>query len=164
MIMALVMDRQGVSAILEDRGDPDEDQFDLALSEEDRIAQRLHAAVRAEEDEIRICFSFDWGIDQFHGGIVGQISRTGPHRIPNDHEQYHTLVRVLARLNPEIFQDESNPGLQAGTTPPMNYQQALERAAQVADHVFFHDLCESGPDDAKLYIRAEVEFVKVPIG
>jgi hypothetical protein len=125
--------------------DDESSSYRLDVDGASRVYEGLPAAVRIQENDSQMRFSFSWGAEQEVARQLDELAETSPRRLPADSDGYARVLSILVAIRPEIYRGGPDPEL------------AFE---EVAHHVFFQngDVTYGGQGTA--YAGLDVVFMK----
>lgn len=143
-------------------GDQDEGEcaYKLAVDGETRVRAALPVAVRIQENDSQMRFSFSWGREQRAAERLEALQSIVRRRLPAGSEAYLRVVSILEAIRPEIYRGGPDPELPHESTWHLDYDASLRRAAATAHHVFFQNGESFSDHQGTVYTRVDVVFMK----
>jgi hypothetical protein len=102
--------------------------YKLPIAGESRWKAGLNVAVSIRDNEELLTFDFDWGREQAIAKKLGEIADTAPKRILAGSEPFQQVLKLLSKLNPDVYAGGPEPELPFESYWLTNYQEALQRA------------------------------------
>jgi len=126
----------------------------------DRVSMDLPAAVRIQENDSQIRFSFDWGREQYTSEEIYDLYRMNGHEFPVNSEAYIRVVALLEAIEPEVYLGGPDPELPYESTWHLDYVGSLQRAAVESNYMFFQGFTTSHIGDIDAHTETAVIFAK----
>lgn len=138
----------------------EESPYNLKVDGADRVHANLSAAVRVQENDSQIRFSFSWGREQDIAIQLGAIDRRNSRRKPAGSEAFLNIVNLLGNIQPEVYHGGPDPELAHESKWHLQYKPVLEEASSVANHIFFQNIGSTTDYRGKVCTSADVVFMK----
>lgn len=137
--------------------------YDLKLHGADRVRAGFPAAVRIQENETQIRFSFDWGREQEVAQTFYNLYRNGPGRIPVNSYEFVRIIDNLRLFSPTVYLGGPEPELPYESKWRIDYSNAIRDARELANHVFFQNMGSTSDHRGSIQTRMDVVFMKVGV-
>jgi len=125
-----------------------------------RVDANLPPAVRIQENDDQMRFSFSWGREQLTAEQLYEIYQNSPRRLTTHDEAHDHVISILSSIQPKVYRGGPDPELPHESTWHLDYETALAQATTVEDHLFFQSLCTQSRDPVRAYIDTDIVFMK----
>lgn len=137
--------------------------YRLEVDGASRVHEKMPAAVRIQENDNQIRFSFSWGREQDTAGQLDKLYNSNPRRMPAGSEAFKRVVTLLGSIQPEVYRGGPDPELPHESRWHLDYSTALKHAAAVANHIFFQNMGSTYDRRGAVHTNADVVFMKVGV-
>jgi len=146
-------------------GDQEEEGplYQLEIDRADRVHADLPPAVRIQENDSQIRFSFSWGREQDAARELDKLYKSNPRRMHAGSRSFKHTVSLLVAIQPEVYRGGPDPELPYESTWHLDYEMALKHAAEVANYIFFQNMDSILDWRGKVITNADVVFMKAGV-
>jgi hypothetical protein len=138
----------------------EEQSYKIEVDGADRVYEGLPAAVRINENDDQIRFSFSWGREQDTAKLLDKLYGNNPRRMPAGSEAYIRIVSLLEAIQLEVYRGGPDPELPHESKWHLDYKSALARALEIANHIFFQNMGKTYDWRGEAYTNTDVVFMK----
>jgi len=137
--------------------------YSLKIRGTDRLSLGLPTAVRIQENDNQIRFSFNWGYEQSTAARLFELYLSSGRRIYPENNSFAGIINLLKAIQPYVYSGGPDPELPYESNWLIDYNSALRLASTQVKYIFFQNLGHSGDEHGLIYIDMDVVFSKVEI-